>query len=76
MNALAGVMAMETKDGPVTLIVLLADMELEVAEMLAVPCPALVASPLLPTALLMIATVAEDELQVTTVVRSCVLPSV
>lgn len=53
-----------------------AEMEPEVAVMAAVPCPELVARPLLPTALLMIATVAEDELQVATVVRSCVLPSV
>jgi hypothetical protein len=67
---------METKVGPVTVMVVEAEMEAEVAVMVAVPCPELVASPLLPTALLMIATVAEDELQVATVVRSCVLPSV
>jgi len=53
-----------------------AEIELEVAEMVAVPCPELVASPLLPAALLMMATVADDEFQLATVVRSCVLPSV
>lgn len=53
-----------------------AEIELEVAEMVAVPCPALVASPLLPAALLMMATVANDEFQFATVVRSCMLPSV
>ena len=76
MVALDGVIAMETKDGPLTVMVVDAEIELEVAEMVAVPCPELVASPLLPTALLMMATVADDELQVATVVRSCVLPSV
>jgi hypothetical protein len=48
----------------------------EVAVMVAVPCPELVASPLLPTALLIIATAADDELQVAVVVTSCVVPSV
>jgi hypothetical protein len=40
-----GVIAMETNVGPATLIVLLAEMALELAVMFAVPCPALVASP-------------------------------
>jgi hypothetical protein len=43
--------------------------------MLAVPTPALVASPFIPTVLLTIATCADEELHVTTEVRSCVLPS-
>jgi len=47
-----------------------------VAVIVAVPSPALVASPLLPTALLMTATSAFDDAHVTTVVRFCVLPSV
>ena len=46
-----------------------------VAVMLAVPMPALVASPLVPTALLTIATGGDDELHVTSKVTSCVLPS-
>ncbi len=76
MAALLGAIEIETKAGPVTVIVAEAEMELEVAEMVAVPCPELVASPLLPTELLMVATVADEELQVVTVVRSCVLLSV
>jgi hypothetical protein len=49
------------------------EMEFEAAEMVAVPWPEVVANPLLPAALLlpllMMATLADDELQVTTVVR-------
>jgi len=70
------VTAIEDKLGPFTVMVVEAEIELEVAEMVAVPCPELVASPLLPAALLMMATVADDEFQLATVVRSCVLPSV
>ena len=44
--------------------------------MVVVPTPALVAKPLLPEVLLIIATVADDELQVTTEVIADVLPSV
>jgi hypothetical protein len=40
-----GVIVMETKVAPTTLIVLLAEMALTLAVMFAVPCPALVASP-------------------------------
>ena len=71
-----GVIEIETKTGPLIVRVVEAEIELEVAEIVAVPCPALVARPLLPAALLMIATAANDEFQFTTVVRSCVLPSV
>jgi hypothetical protein len=45
MAALAGVIAMETKAGPLTVMVAEEEIELEVAEMVAVPCPELVASP-------------------------------
>ena len=45
MVALDGVMAMETKVGPATVMVVEAETELETAEIVAVPCPALVASP-------------------------------
>jgi hypothetical protein len=72
----AGAMAIEIKLACPTVIVVDAEMEFEVAETVAVPCPELVASPLLPTALLMIATAASEELHVTVDVRSCVLPSV
>lgn len=76
MAALLGVMEIETKAGPLTVMVVEAEMELAVAEMVAVPWPELVASPLLPATLLMMATVANDEFQFATVVRSCVRPSV
>jgi len=71
MAALLGVIEIETNAGPLTVMVVEAEIELEVTEMVAVPCPELVASPLL-----MMATVADDEFQLATVVRSCVLPSV
>ena len=47
-----------------------------VAVIVAVPTPALAARPLLPTALLITITAAEDELHVTIAVMSFVLPSV
>ena len=76
MAAALGVIEIETNAGPFTVMVVEAERELEVAEMVAVPCPALVASPLFPAELLMMATVATDEFQFATVVRSRVLPSV
>ncbi len=66
---MAGVIAMETKVGPATVIVVELETEFEAAEMVAVPWPEVVANPLLPAALLIVATLADDELQVTTVVR-------
>ena len=48
----------------------------DVAVMLVCPVPALVASPLVPAELLMVATGALLELQTTVVVMFCVLPSV
>ena len=68
--------AIEDKLGAATVMTVEAEIELAVAEIVAVPCPELVASPLLPATLLMMATVASDEFQFATVVRSCVLPSV
>jgi len=47
-----------------------------VAVIFAVPTPALVANPFVPELLLMMATCADDELQVTSDVTSCVLLSV
>ena len=73
--ALLGVIAIETKAGLLTVIVVDPEMEFELAEMVAAPCPELAARPLLPPALLMVATEDDDELQAATVVRSCVLPS-
>src|SRR5271155_3304467 len=71
MEALAGEIAIETSAGPATVRVVEEATEPEVAVIVAVPCPALVARPLLT-----IATVALDELHVATEVTSCVLPSV
>jgi hypothetical protein len=47
MVALVGVIAIETRVGPVTVTVNVVEalIEFEVAEMVAVPCPELVASP-------------------------------
>jgi len=45
MGALAGVIAIETKAGPLTVMEVDEEMELEVAEMVVVPCPELVARP-------------------------------
>lgn len=70
-EGLAGVTAIESKMAGPTLSVAEAVMEPEVAVMVAVPTPVPVANPLLA----MVATVAEDELQVTELVRVCVLPS-
>ena len=47
-----------------------------VAVMVVCPAPALVASPFVPAELLMVATAAVFELQLTVVVMFCVLPSV
>jgi len=47
-----------------------------IAEMLAVPIPTLVARPLVPAALLIVATDVAEEDHVTAVVRSCVVASV
>lgn len=45
MDGLAGVIAIETKAGPLTVMEVDEEIELEVAEMMAVPCPELVATP-------------------------------
>jgi hypothetical protein len=79
MEVLEGEIAIETSAGLLTLMVVEEVTEAEVAEvavMETVPCPELVAKPLLPGLLLIIATMALLELHVTTEVTSCVLPSV
>ena len=70
-----GETAREAKAAVPTVKVVVADIVPDVAVMTEVPAPALVARPLLPDVLLIIATFAEDELQVTTEVIGCVLPS-
>ena len=71
-----GETAREAKAAVPTVNVVVADTFPDVAVMTEIPTPALVARPLLPDVLLMIATLASDELQVTTEVIGCVLPSV
>jgi hypothetical protein len=68
---IAGVTAMETNTALVTVIVVEPVIEPELAVIVAVPTPVLVARPLE----VMLATDVRDELQVTVLVRSCVLPS-
>jgi len=75
IEVLAGVIATDTNVDCPTIKFVDAKTAPEVAVMLAVPMPALVASPLVPTALLTIAISGDDELHVTTEVTSCVLPS-
>ena len=73
---LEGVTVMEIKAGCPTVRFVEEEIEPEVAVMLAVPTPALVANPFVPELLLTIATRAADELHVTAEVRSCIVPSV
>ena len=75
IEALAGLIATDTNVDCPTVRFVDAKTTPEFKVMLAVPMPALVATPLVPTALLTIATGGEDELHVTSEVTSCVLPS-
>ncbi len=68
--------AMDTRTGIRTVRVVEPETEPEVAEMTVAPTPPLIARPWLPGVLLIAATATFDELQVTEVVRFCVLPSV
>ncbi len=76
IETFAGVTAIETNDACPTARVVEADIEPKVGVMVVAPTPALVASRLLPAALLMIATGEDEEFQVTREVTSCVVPSV
>ena len=75
MEGLAGVTASDVSTGGVTVSVVEPLIEPEVALMVVVPAPVLVACPCVPEALLIVATAVFDELHVTVVVRSCVLLS-
>jgi hypothetical protein len=75
MLGFVGVTAMETRVADVTVRVVEPEMPPEVAVIVAVPAATAVALPLVPAALLMVAKDAADELQVTEVVRSCVVLS-
>ena len=75
MLGLAGRIAMDNRFAEVTVRVVEPEMLPDVAAIAVVPTAAAVAFPLEPAALLMVATDVADELQVTAVVRSCVLLS-
>jgi hypothetical protein len=75
MDGFVGVTAMETSVAAVTVNVVEPDTEPDVAPMVVVPTLAPVARPLLPAALLTVATFALEEAQVTDAVRSCVVAS-
>ncbi len=70
-EGLAGVTARETSTGCPTFSVAEAVIEPELAVMVALPTPVPVANPVLA----MVAVLLDDELQLTVLVRSCVLPS-
>jgi hypothetical protein len=75
MLGLAGVTVMDTSVAAVTVSVVDPDVLPNVAVMVVAPADADVARPLEPDALLMVATPAVNEFQVTDVVRFCVVPS-
>lgn len=76
IDGLEGLTAIETSAAPPTVRVVEAEIEPEVAEMLEFPVAALVASPTLPLALLMVAMDPFDEFHWSEPVMFCVLPSV
>jgi hypothetical protein len=75
MLGLAGVTARDTSVAGVTVRVVDPERPPDVAVMVVEPAVTEVASPLDPDALLMVATAAAEEPQVTVVVRFCVVPS-
>ena len=75
MLGLAGRTAIDTSVAAVTVRVVEPEMSPDKAMIVVVPVPTEVALPLLPATLLMVATDGTDELQVTDVVRSCVVVS-
>ena len=75
MLGLVGFTAMDTSEAEVTVSEVEPDMLPDAAVIVVEPAVAEAANPLEPAALLMAATAASDELQVTVVVRSCVVLS-
>jgi hypothetical protein len=73
MEGSIGVMSIEANTSVVTDNVVEPEIEPEVAVMFVVPVVKLLASPFAPVLLLMVATVAADELHCTVVVRFCVV---
>lgn len=76
MAAVEGATEIATNAALPTVSVAELDIDPIVAEIVADPCAALVAIPLLPLALLITATLLDEEAQVAVEVTSCVLPSV
>ena len=76
IDEFAGVTVIETRAAAPTVSVVERVTDPRVAVMVVCPEPALVASPFVPAELLMVATAAAVELQLTVVVMFCVLPSV
>src|SRR6185369_11757426 len=75
MTGFVGVTAMDFRVAGVTVRTVEPEMSPDVALMVVVPAARAAALPIVPAALLMVALVASEELQVTVVVRSCVLLS-
>jgi hypothetical protein len=75
MLGLVGVIAMDKRNAGVTVRVVDPDMLPDVAVIVVDPVATGVANPLEPAALLIVATPALDELQVTAVVKFCVVLS-
>jgi len=76
IEGVAGVIAIVTRAAAVTVSTVDPLIEPDVAVIVAVPCPTLVANPMVAPVLLMVAVVGVSELHCTTEVRFCVLPSV
>jgi hypothetical protein len=78
LELLAGVIASETSSAALTVKLVLADTPDPewVAVMVVLPVATVVARPLVPAVLLIVAVAVEEEDQVTVVVRSCVVPLV
>jgi hypothetical protein len=74
--AVGGLMAIETSAAAVTVSSVDPLIVPEVAEIVAVPCPTLVASPIVAPVVLIVAVAGVSDDHVTVVVRFCVLPSV
>ena len=72
MDVAVGATAIDVSTAPVTVSCVLPLMEPEVAVIVAMPWPTLVARPLLPVVLLMVATPPGAALHVTELVKSCV----
>ena len=75
MLGFVGLMAMDTSVNEVTVRVVDPETPPTVAVIVVVPAATVVALPLEPAALLMVATEGTDDVQAADVVRSCVLPS-